>query len=251
MSDSLHFYKFRPINKWLIESIVHRTIFAPRPADLNDPFDCQVDLEKVFERAISISSGEKQKFIRSFYENKEFIENWKKEISSKGVYSFSLINSEILSEPLMWSHYADEHRGVCIEYILNKKFITENLMSEDDVNHLVVCNSVEYQGNGFVECILKAPQDLKTFAEVLLRKYLLTKSPSWHYEKEGRLVLRQSGSINLPNESLRRVYFGLRSSESDIKLITELARAYSGCNSFHKVTKGNGDYELISKEIVA
>ncbi|OYY73364.1 MAG: hypothetical protein B7Y40_09790 [Gammaproteobacteria bacterium 28-57-27] len=251
MSESLHFYKFRPISKWLIESVVHRTIFAPRPADLNDPFDCQVDLERVFERAISLASDEKLKFIKSFYENKSFIENWKNVISTKGVYSFSLINSEIISEPLMWSHYADEHRGVCIEYTLHKEFITENLMGEDRDNGLVVCNSVEYQDNGFVECILNAPQDLDKFAEVLLRKYLLTKSPSWQYEKEGRLVLRQSGIINLPKYSLRRVYFGLRSSSSDVKLITELARTYSGCNSFYQIKKGHSDYELISEEIVA
>jgi len=251
MSDALQFYKFKPINKWLIESIVHRTIFAPRPEDLNDPFDCQVNLERVFERAISLASGEQLDFIKSFYDNKAFIENWKKEISSKGVYSFSLINSEILSEPLMWSHYADEHRGVCVEYILPKEFIFENLLAQDLENGLVVCNSVDYQDNGFVECILEAPQDLEGFAEALLRKYLLTKSPSWHYEKEGRLVLRKSGIIKLPKESLRRVYFGLRSAESDIELITELARTYSGCNSFYKIIKGNGDYEIISKEIIA
>ncbi|GAB6139882.1 DUF2971 domain-containing protein [Methylosoma difficile] len=251
MSDSLHFYKFRSINKWLIESIVQRTIFAPRPEDLNDPFDCQVDLESVFERAISLASGEKLHFIKSFYENKVFIENWKNEMSSKGVYSFSLINSQILSEPLMWSHYADEHRGVCLEYILPKEFILENLMAQHLENRLFVCNSVDYQDSGFVECILKASPDLERFAEDLARKYLLTKSPSWHYEKEGRLVLRQSGSIKLPNESLRRVYFGLRSAKSDIELITELARSYSGCNSFYKAIKGKGDFEFKFEEITA
>ncbi|MFP6797992.1 MAG: DUF2971 domain-containing protein [Pseudomonas sp.] len=251
MSDDLHFYKFRAINKWLIESIVNHTIFAPSPTDLNDPFDCQVDLERVFERAISLASGEKLKFIKSFHENNAFIDNWIKEIGTKGVYSFSLINSEILSEPLMWSHYADEHRGVCMEYIVPKEYIDETFMAKDHENRLLVGGSVEYQDDGFVECILNAPQDLEQFATALLRKYLLTKSPSWHYEKEGRLVLMKSGSINLPRGALRRVYFGLRSSESDIRLITELARTYSGCNSFYKVEKGSGDYELISKEISA
>ena len=251
MPESLHFYKFRSINKWLIESIVQRTIFAPRPENLNDPFDCQVDLESVFERAISLATGEKLNFIKSFHKNKAFIEGWKNEIRSKGVYSFSLINSEILSEPLMWSHYADEHRGVCLEYILPKDFIVENLMRKDSGNSLVVCGRVDYQDNAFVKCILEAPQDLYKFAEALLHKYLLTKSPSWRYENEGRLILRKSGSIKLPNECLRRVYFGLRSAESDIDLITELAKSYSGCHSFYRVIKGNGDYELISEKITA
>lgn len=147
MSDHLHFYKFKPINKWLIESIVNHTIFAPRPADLNDPFDCQVDLERVFKRAISLASGEKREFIKSFYENKEFLENWKNEISVKGVYSFSLINNKILSEPLMWSHYADEHRGVCVEYIVPSQYITKNLMQDNLENTLVACCDVKYQND--------------------------------------------------------------------------------------------------------
>jgi len=251
MSDSLRFYKFKTINKRIIESIVTRTIFAPRPENLNDPFDCQVDLEKVFERALTLASGEKFKFIKSFYENKVFIENWKNEISSKGVYSFSLINSEVLHEPLMWSHYADEHRGVCLEYIIPKNFIIENLMKQSLDNNLTLCNLVDYQDNGFVNCILEAPQNLEGFTEALLRKYLLTKSPSWHYEKEGRLIMRKGGSIKLPNKCLHRVYFGLCSSSSDIELITELAKRYSECNSFYRVIKGNGDYALSTEEIVA
>lgn len=250
MPEALQFYKFRSINKWLIESIVQRTIFASKPADLNDPFDCQVDLERLFERAISLSSGEDQKFIESFYENKTFIDNWNQEISSKGVYSFSFIDSAILSEPLMWSHYADEHRGVCLEYVLAEKFIKETLMSEGNENSMVLCNRVEYQNDGFVDCILNAPKDLQGFTRALLVKYLLTKSPSWCYEKEGRLVLRKSGTIGLPYQSLRRVHFGLRSSESDIRLITELARNYYGCNSFYRITRGDGDFELKSIEIV-
>lgn len=96
---------------------------------------------------------------------------------------------------------------------------------------------------------MNAPHDINKFAEILLRKYLFTKSSSWHYENEGRLVLRQSGSINLPQDSIHRVFFGLRSTESDIKLIMELARTYSGCNSFYKIARGDGDYGLISKEI--
>jgi hypothetical protein len=85
---------------------------------------------------------------------------------------------------------------------------------------------------------------------VLLRKYLLTKNPSWHYEKEGRIVMRQRGIIKLPNKSLRRVYFGLRSPPSDVELVTELARSYSGCNSFYRVIKGSGDYDLTTEEII-
>lgn len=251
MSEPLRFYKFKKINKRLIESIVSRSIFASSPESLNDPFDCQIDLGKLFERAISLAPVEKLSLIKSFYENTSFLDNWKKQISSKGIYSFSRINSEVLFEPLMWSHYADEHRGVCLEYILPKEFIVENLIGEGLDNSMILCGSVDYQDNEFVNCILEAPQNIDGFTTALVRKYLLTKSPSWHYEKEGRLVMWKSGSIKLPSNALHRVYFGLRSSPSDVELITELARNYSGCNSFYRVIKGSGDYTLSTEEIVA
>ncbi|MBS1174370.1 MAG: hypothetical protein H6R05_501 [Burkholderiaceae bacterium] len=249
MSEHLHFYKFKPIDKWLIDAIVNCSIYASKPENLNDPFDCQIDLEKAFEQAISSATGQKLNFIKSFYENKEFIENWKHEISLKGVYSFSFISNETLSNPLMWSHYADEHRGVCLEYIIPKQFIIDNLISPNAENNLVLCNKVEYQNSGIVNAILEAPQELRSFTQILLSKYLLTKNISWQYENEGRLILKLSGSIKLPKTSLHRVYFGLRSNESDITLITKLAKNYSGCNSFYKLTKDNRDYQVNFQEI--
>lgn len=38
-------FKFRTINKYLIESLVNPSIFFPKPENLNDPFDCRPNLE--------------------------------------------------------------------------------------------------------------------------------------------------------------------------------------------------------------
>lgn len=249
MTDDLHFYKFKPINKWLIESIVQQTIYAPTPSELNDPFDCQIDLERILSRALSRAmehaNNDQINFIKSFYESKNFIDNWKATIKTKGVYSFSFDNylSPILNEPLMWSHYADEHKGVCLEYIIPKQYIVENLMSEDMDNRIVIAGNVEYKQSSFVDCILTAPQHTKEFTEALLRKYLCTKSPSWKYEQEGRLIMWKSGTIKLPKESLKSIHFGIRATPSDIDLVKKLATTYSNCNNYYQIVPGD-DYSL-------
>lgn len=251
MTNNLHFYKFRAINKWTIESIVNNTISAPKPENLNDPFDCQVDLEDVFRRAIYATSGSQLNFIKSLAENKDFLKKWNDEISSKGIYSFSLAHTNVLLEPLMWSHYADEHRGVCLEYILPGNFITSESMNsnEDEKNDISAQGCVEYKENELINSVINAQQDYEALIRILLEKYLLTKSPSWSYEKEARLVFKKSGAIKIPREALYRIHFGIRASASDIELIKKLAKNYSDCNSFHKIKKGVGDYALESEEI--
>lgn len=49
--ESLILYKFRKIDKRLIESLVNQNLYFANPTSLNDPFDCQIDLEAALKRA--------------------------------------------------------------------------------------------------------------------------------------------------------------------------------------------------------
>jgi hypothetical protein len=51
-----HILKFRKIDKFLLDSLVHGHLcFAP-PDKLNDPFDCKIDINKSLTKAITESS---------------------------------------------------------------------------------------------------------------------------------------------------------------------------------------------------
>ena len=47
-------FKFRAINKHLIESLVNPSLYFARPDTLNDPFDCRLDLRGTFKRYLLI-----------------------------------------------------------------------------------------------------------------------------------------------------------------------------------------------------
>ncbi len=52
------FFKYRPVNKFLLDSLVKAVIYFPNRKQLNDPFDCNVDIVKSVENAIEQSDGQ-------------------------------------------------------------------------------------------------------------------------------------------------------------------------------------------------
>ena len=108
------YFKYRAVNKRLIESLVNSTLYFARPAILNDPFDCQLDLPGSFRRAASSSSGRRSEWLQSALENPVFHTQFAKRLAEVGVCSFSLNLDKSLSASALWSHYADEHKGVCL-----------------------------------------------------------------------------------------------------------------------------------------
>ena len=103
--------------------------------------------------------------------------------------------------PLMWSHYGDEHRGICVGYSV-----------PDDVAGNV--RRVEYGGGRRVEvsevaAMLDGGQGAHREVDDAV---LLRKAESWRYEQEWRLIgPRGSQGSNL---ELEEVAFGMRCEES-------------------------------------
>jgi len=82
--------------------------------------------------------------------------------------------------PLMWSHYADHHRGICLEFDTSEPLFGNAV-------------KVEYQ------MTLPAIDILNQTDEASFRP-LVTKSPDWCYENEYRIVARhQNAAENAPS----------------------------------------------------
>lgn len=104
--------------------------------------------------------------------------------------------------PLLWSHYGDQHRGICIGYEV------EDLTNEQP-------EKVEYGGSRKITTSLIAEALLDkcdNAAQYLVRKILFLKASSWKYEKEWRMV----GDRGLHNSTLalKDITFGLRCSNA-------------------------------------
>ena len=86
-------YQLLP-EKWALENLRRRRMKVTRFNDLNDPFELlAAELSRLEER---------RRFNR-----------WRRSVSAKfGLLCFS----EKWENPLLWSHYADRHRGLCLGF---------------------------------------------------------------------------------------------------------------------------------------
>lgn len=94
-----------------------------------------------------------------------------------------LSNSSELSNniPLMWSHYANSHKGIAIQYTINNSAISKY----NDSEHVLKLCRVAYR-------------DHKVMSDyITLDNALVAKSSCWEYEKEHRLIYFTSKSSEL------------------------------------------------------
>ena len=216
MNDYIIF-KFERINKNLLKSLVNSELYFAHPDRLNDPFDCRVDILSALENAISRASGptcnelgQLRKIISSMNMAK-----LKTDLENMGVCSFSLE----LENTLMWSHYADNHRGVCLTYKFPKSFF------EKTANEILGIVDVDYGLNPLSDWFLQEALrhiSLEEFVRDLIKKGLTVKAKLWEYEKEVRILRMQEGVQVIDKQYLKQICFGLVTPDPDITLLKNI-----------------------------
>lgn len=146
---------------------------------------------------------------------------------------FSLAESSIC--PLMWSHYGDQHKGICLGYSVPSS-------SSDDVR------KVEYGKDRLVRAsdamaMLTGDSKAKRNVEDAV---LLRKAPDWKYEREWRLI-GQKGLHRSPLE-LEEVIFGLRCSTGVIFSLTKALGGRRKAVKFYKIQEQKPSFELVKVE---
>lgn len=108
---------------------------------------------------------------------------------------------------LMWAHYANSHKGICIQY----EITPDSIKQHNDESHVLRIGNIRYKNR-------KAMSDYIT-----LDNALLAKSNSWEYEKEVRLMYyakdikswsenkKDKDFVTLPGFRIKAVYMGLKS----------------------------------------
>ena len=127
-----------------------------------------------------------------------------------------------LKSNLMWAHYADSHRGFCVEYDFKDVDVNQYLTHPMPVLYSNLRPQFPY------ELWLKETEERngehfeKLRKEILLA--LLTKDVAWEYENEWRIVMdaRNSNAIKMPPISC--VYLGVAISNENRKLILDIAK---------------------------
>lgn len=216
--ESIIVYSFRRFNEYSLSDLINNEITVCHPSVMNDPFDSIANLWSTESNLNNICTEEQH--ISSYSKSFQYF-RIRSFVANKVTYD---TDDNILKKILMWSFYANEHKGFCIKYRLAKHFIKQE-KNTDYCNLRMI--PVKYD-NTFC---LEGTQNLTTSNSFAL------KNKVWEYEDEVRLL-----SYNTKSESkflgipliedrsnisrIEEITFGLLCPEDHKKVIRNIIKSY-------------------------
>lgn len=166
-----------------IQTMMNDEIWFSGIEYLNDPF------EKVYStKTLEEYEGTEQIVTDFFIPFQKNVDEYFKKV---GILSLCEKNTNLV----MWSHYADNHKGYCIEYDLNSNIINQlNFESDDEIFFM----DIEYEDTPID--FLSLPSNFQF--------YLRRKSKLWEYENELRYISSKKGIHKIPSDSIKAIYLG-------------------------------------------
>jgi hypothetical protein len=146
----------------------------------------------------------------------------------KGICCFS----SSFKDPLLWSHYGDQHKGFHVGYSPKRR--PKPIMKQ-----------IEYGGDRIIpmDLITKAILgEIETSISALDKCVLMRKAPSWNYEEEWRLIGRK-GVQDSPL-LLKEVTFGLRCHSSIKYAVVSALKSREEKITFYEMGQIRGSFEL-------
>jgi hypothetical protein len=106
-----------------------------------------------------------------------------KHVQGRVSETFGLVcMSTTWQSPVMWAHYGDKHKGVCLGFEVSEQ----------------AASKVNYEPNRLNNLLGKQPS-LSNVTDEVLRTLITTKSVEWSYEREQRLIVRFSNAEHGPS----------------------------------------------------
>lgn len=218
-----HLYRYTTISK--VERVLtHNELYFASPNSFNDPFDgrtpfnysdcskCDLDKFNAYTRLMlehSLSSDKlKQEIVHGLIEKGKLIalvrnalhESLETTNEKVGI----LCLSETCEDILMWSHYADGHQGIVLEFDF-----TVLSSTAQKVNKVDYTDKYPTVADWLAALEQKIPMgDL----------FLFRKAEDWRYEKEWRCVINISDENRIrkyPKQMLTGIILGCRTSEGN------------------------------------
>jgi hypothetical protein len=217
-----HFYKYRPWDEYAKRTLLENHIFFSSPSEVNDPFDCRFpdivkptpeQLKKYleFQYVYLRNSGLNKSFIRgglllfnAYIEasvRKRASPSWEEVVDeAKDLIlrrsSFCSM-SEVNNSPLMFSHYADGHKGVVFQFHHTLEY------------SLAHVEAVQYEK---VFDVLDIFNDIDCDDELLVQAAMFRKSDHWNYEHEWRAFRlgKSKGVLNFDPRCISGIIFGCK-----------------------------------------
>lgn len=268
------------ISEKLKKSIQESKLFFSHPASFNDPLECTIPITiKNYDKKQKEYAAYLESIISERVGSRNDESKRSKRIYEASEYGISLENCLVAcfskhgNNQLMWSHYADQHKGVCLCYEFPDtldEFERQIEWSEQisSIKHTyglkVYGDSVAYRQKRPSLHISNTsfPVDKWSFdSDYAIKDAIFTKPECWMYEQEWRLALiipwesekRFAAGIDtsdyyatLPQAWLKNVTFGLRFEKEYCEKIKSLFK--DNCYStveFRRAKMAHDEFRII------
>lgn len=137
---------------------------------------------------------------------------------------------------LMWSHYANQHKGLVLQFEVTK-----------DINTFLAAIRVDYDPNdNYPKCRWVDEDTNKHLEDVMLRK-----SSHWEYEDERRIIAptHANKALDFISPALSGIIFGCRTSDSAMAHVKSMLTERSQQPRLFQARKHESKYELLISRI--
>jgi len=214
-------YKYEAFTEQSLQNLKAQVIYFGSPKNFNDPYDCALvpilkppsdsEVESIIasylnqpvlkDNASGFLKPSAEKFRGIFLRaNERAIKTAQENFVYRGISCFSEVNNELL----MWSHYGGKYKGFCLEF---------------DTSHQPFEKAIKVKYSTEMPHIdptsLLLNDDFDTVMDLFS-----TKSMSWSYEREWRVMHEEAGiAYHYPTECLTGIYFGPEISSEALEII--------------------------------
>ena len=208
----IYVYSFRAYNQYSSQDLINNEISVVFPSEFNDPFDSVFNLFRSVDNLKQLCFSE---------EDASIVNN---RFNYFRIRSFCIEKKQNpVKNILMWSHYANAHKGFCVKYRLSKHFIN----STNQSGYLCM-KKIRYKSDP-VSVFKQQIEDDLAFA---------TKNIRWKYENEVRLISydistdSHFSSHPLDEDScIDSIYFGYRCEDKTKETVYNIVRQkYPKCS---------------------
>jgi len=254
IKEDFKFYKYRPFNEHTNDIIITSSMRYSNPSSFNDPFDVSPSYmkkkytKKERDTFIEMSAKLGKSFNHSDEIREDFIQKYKKECNSNSKFiSFGkkinreqfermgvMCLSKVKDSILMWSHYAENHKGLVFEF-------DYSCLQKIQANEWPL--EIKYEKNNtLISLAPKSHEEMKKQMEIIL----LTKYSDWAYEKEYRILDQDfQGNKTFEKKLLTKIIFGFKTSKKNMQHMIKLCKQYGFKHvKFEKAEKVEGTFTL-------
>lgn len=202
-NHKMRYYSFRGFSPYSLDDIRKETISLAHPREFNDPLDTL--MVRWLDSSIGKNiSKEWLAYLTLMKKVSEHIKlrcligkNYKDEEGNDKTQEVEELNV------LMWSHYADSHKGFCVEYEFKRELF------DPQPGKLLLIEKMDYK------------KSIELNDEPSMRTALFEKSDFWDYEHEMRMCIfdttdndKDYPTVECKN-AVKAIYLGVKCSDKD------------------------------------